>query len=51
MAKFDSNWDVNNLLKEDGIANKLLKDGKMKDLELLMDYTKMGQPQTQIKLK
>ena len=40
VATFDSNWDVNNLLKGDGIASKLLKDGKMKDLELLMDYTK-----------
>ena len=40
VAEFDSKWDINNLLKKDSTISKMLKDGKMKEIEMFMDYTK-----------
>ncbi|BAM32647.1 hypothetical protein HW260_03125 [Helicobacter cinaedi] len=40
VADFDSKWDINNLLKKDSTISKMLKDGKMKEIEMFMDYTK-----------
>ncbi|BAM12553.1 hypothetical protein HCN_1343 [Helicobacter cinaedi PAGU611] len=49
VADFDSKWDINNLLKDDSTISKMLKDGKMKELELFMDYTKSYGAKTDIK--
>lgn len=49
VAEFDSKWDINNLLKDDSTISKMLKDGKMKELELFMDYTKSYGAKTDIK--
>lgn len=41
LNNFNKTWDVNNLLKSgDTPVSNLLKDGRMKEVELFMDYAK-----------
>lgn len=40
---FNKTWDINNVLKDDSATNVVsnyLRNGKMKEIELLMDYSK-----------
>lgn len=40
LNEFNKNWDINNILKNSNVVSDYLKDGKMNELNLIINYAK-----------